>query len=131
MPNPKTVEAAKRLGIEDYLQPDHVTTNQAYRELAQAVKSVPGSSARAAEIEGLTRVGERADRLITEMGGMTDLSRLNESVKDRIRGTVDQLSEEAEKAYKRIEGQIPRQTRGPANSILEFINQRAKDLDGG
>jgi hypothetical protein len=45
-PDPKVVAAAKRLGIDEFLQPDHVTTNQVYRELAQAVKSIPGSQAR-------------------------------------------------------------------------------------
>jgi hypothetical protein len=130
MPNPKTVDAAKRLGIEDYLQPDHVTTNQAFREFAQAVKSIPGSQARAAEIDGLVKVGERADRLIVEMGGHTDLSRLSENVKGRISGTVDQLAEEADKAYKNIETKIPKQTRGEANNVLDFINQRAQDMDG-
>ena len=51
--DPKVLQAAQRLGIDEYLQPDHLTTSQAYRELAQAAKSIPGSQTRAAEIEGL------------------------------------------------------------------------------
>jgi predicted glycosyltransferase len=66
--------AADRLGITQYLQPDHLTANQAYRELAQTVKSVPGSQARAQEIEGLNEVGNRAASLIDELSGSFDLS---------------------------------------------------------
>ena len=61
-PDPKVLEAARRLKIEGYLQPDHLTSNQAYRELAQAVKSIPGSQARAAELTGLETVGKQASR---------------------------------------------------------------------
>ncbi len=129
-PNPKTLQAAKRLGIEDYLQPDHVTTNQAFRELSQAVKSVPGSSTRAAEIIGLNQIGERAERLIVEMGGRNDLSRMSDSVRSRIDGTITQLSKAADDAYSAIDTKIPKQTRGPADSILDFVKQRAEDLDG-
>jgi predicted glycosyltransferase len=63
----KTMAAADRLGITQYLQPDHITTSQAYRELAQAVKSVPGSEARSLEIQGLNEVGNRAATLVDEL----------------------------------------------------------------
>jgi hypothetical protein len=130
VPNPKTVEAAKRLGIEEYLQPDHVTTNQAYRELTQAVKSIPGSAARSQEITGLRQVGARADKLISELGGTTDLSRMSDHVRSGISATTEQLTKVSDDAYARLRSQIPAQTRGPADIVLEFINQRAKDLDG-
>ena len=92
-PDAKTVAAAKRLGIEDYLQPDHVTTNQAYRELAQAVKSVPGSEARAAEMAGLEQVGDRASRLVDEIGGTSDVSALDASVKNRMQARQAELGQ--------------------------------------
>ncbi len=98
-PNVKTLDAAKRLGIEDYLQPDHVTTNQAYRELAQAVKSIPGSQARSAEMAGLEKVGERASKLIDEIGGTSDVSALDASVRGRMQATQAELEQKAEQLY--------------------------------
>jgi len=59
-PDPKVVESATRLGILEYLQPDHLTTNQAYRELAQAIKSQPGSQTRATEIQASSRKSRRS-----------------------------------------------------------------------
>ena len=129
-PDPKVLEAARRLGIDEYLQPDHLTANQAYRELAHAVKSVPGSQTRAAEIQGLEQVGQRADRLISEIGGTTDLSKLNQAVRSQLDQTVTNLSNQADDAYKALRKQIPSQTRGEATNVLEFVQRRADDLDG-
>jgi hypothetical protein len=129
-PDPKVIEAAQRLGIDEYLQPDHLTANQAYRELAQAVKSIPGSQTRAAEIQGLNLVGQRADNLITEIGGTTDLSKLNQAVRTELDQTVTNLTKQADKAYKDLRTQVPAQTRGPADNVLGFINTRISDLDG-
>jgi hypothetical protein len=129
-PDPKTLEAAKRLGIEDYLDVDHLTTNQAAKELIQAVKSFPGSQARASEIAGLNEVGRKADELIAKIGGTTDLSQLNQSVKNQLSDTVKTLDISADKAYTDLRTAIPLKTRGEANEVLTFINQRGRDLDG-
>ena len=129
-PDPKVLEAARRLKIEGYLQPDHLTSNQAYRELAQAVKSIPGSQARAAELTGLEAVGKQADDLITQIGGMTDLSRMNQAVRTNLSQTVANLERKANTAYDDLRQSIPAQTRGPADNVLAFVEQRALDLDG-
>ncbi len=129
-PDQKVLEAARRLGIDEYLQPDHLTSNQAYRELAQAVKSIPGSQTRAAEIQGLNQVGQRADRLISEIGGTTDLSKLNQAVRGQLDSTVTSLSKQADDAYKALRTQVPSQTRGEATNVLNFVERRAADLDG-
>lgn len=129
-PDAKTVESARRLGIEEYLQPDHVTTNQAYRELAQAVKSIPGSTTRQAELQGLEQVAKRADDVIAEVGGTTDVSTLDAAVKSRLQATQAELEQRANKLYGEIRDGVPAKTGAPARNVLEFIDQRAKDLGG-
>ena len=129
-PDPKTLEAAKRLGIDQYLQPDHVSTNQAYRELAQAVKSVPGSTTRSAEMEGLQAVGKRADDLINEIGGTTDVSQLSQNIKSQLTATQVDLEKQANQLYKQLRENIPPKSEAPAPSVLSFINQRADELGG-
>lgn len=129
-PDPRVLEAARRLGIDEYLQPDHLTSNQAYRELAQAVKSIPGSQTRAAEIKGLEQVGLRADKLISEIGGTTDLSRLNQAVRTQLDQTVTNLENQADEAFEALRVQVPAQTRGTTDNVLEFIEQRAQNLGG-
>lgn len=129
-PDPAVVAAARRLGIEEHLQPDHVTTNQAFRELSQAIKSTPTSQARAVELAGLEKVGQRAADLIEEIGGTRDLSALTNSVRSRMRATQAQLESQADSLYGQIRTNIPARAEAQAPSVLAFIEQRAKDLGG-
>jgi hypothetical protein len=129
-PDAKVVEAAKRLGIEDYLQPDHVTTNQTYRELAQAVKSIPGSEGRAAELEGLQKIGQRANDLIDELGGTHDVSTLSTDVKARLQATHDEIKSQADKLYDEVRANVPAKSDAPADNVLSMINARADELGG-
>lgn len=129
-PDAETLEAAKRLGIADNLQPDHITTNQAYRELAQAVKSVPGSTARAAELEGLEAVAKRADDLVTQMGAADDVADLGVRLRGTMQATVTELEGTADNLYAKVRQLVPPATPVTANKVLAVIKQRADDLGG-
>lgn len=129
-PDQETIAAAKRLGIDDNLQADHVTTNQSFRELSQAVKSVPGSMARAQEIEGLQAIGKRADDLVTELGGTKDLSTLSDNIKTQMLKTGDDLEKTANDLYAQIRKEIPANTRASIPDTLAFIENRATTLGG-
>lgn len=129
-PDPEMLEAYKTLGIADNYQADHVTTNQVFRELSQAIKSKPGSEARAQELEIFQKHAQRADELVTELGGTKDLSTLSENVKNRMLSTVDDLEGQANKLYAEIRANIPNDTPVTAPSTLEFIQERAKSLGG-
>lgn len=129
-PNQKTVEAAKRLGIDEYLQPEHVTTNQAYRELAEAVKSIPGSVGRQESMKGLEQVAKRADDLINELGGTKDLSQVSGGLKERMLTTVKELDAKAEDAYDALRVAIPAKTEAAAPNVLDFIKSHADEIGG-
>lgn len=129
-PDASTIKAAERLGISEYLQPDHVTTNQSYRELAQAIKSIPGSEARSVELQGLAQVAKRADDLITEIGGSHDLAQVSQGIKQRLQATQQQLEQQANKLYGQLRDMIPAKAEAPASNVLKFIEQRAEDLGG-
>jgi hypothetical protein len=129
-PDAETVAAAKRLGIEDYLQPDHVTTNQAYRQIAQLVKSQTGSEAAVAQRAGLEKVAERANALIEDIGGTSDISSVSAGVRERMATTQKELLDKADQLYADVRSAIPATSEAPANSVLDFIEQRAKDLGG-
>lgn len=130
-PDPKLIEAAKRLGIDQYLQPDHVTTNQVYRELAQAVKSVPGSQARAAEIDAFRAIGDRADKLVADIGGTKDMSTLSATVQKRMQSDVDDLATKTEDLFTNtINKAIPVRAEVNPQSILNYLITRGEDLGG-
>lgn len=127
-PDAATVKAMDELGFQ--YQPDHVTTNQAYRELAQAVKSVPGSQTRAAELEILQHNAQKADELITTLGGSRDLSTLNADVKTKLGQIHADLKKGAKEIYDEIEKKIPPTTPAQMTNTLETIYARAEKLGG-
>jgi hypothetical protein len=129
-PDAETVAAAQRLGIADNLQPDHVTTSQAYRELAQAVKSIPGSEARAAELQGLEAVAKRADDLVTQIGGADDVADLGVRLRGTMQATQKELEDKADDLYSQVRQKIPAATPVKADNVLAVIRQRAKELGG-
>lgn len=130
MPDPKVVAAAKRLGIENHLQADHVSTNQAFIELSQAVKSIPGSSARAAELKGLEQAGNAAVRTIENIGGTTDVSTLNHVVRSNMRTARAQLEDQANRLYAQVREAIPAQTPAPVSATIGFLKEEAANVGG-
>lgn len=130
MPDAETVAAADRLGITEHLQPDHVTTNQSYRQLAQLVKSQTGSEAAVLQRAGLEKVAERANGLIDEIGGTADVSTLSSTVRARMEGTQKELEAIADDLYGQVRAQVPANTPAPADNVLEFIGKRADELGG-
>lgn len=130
MPDPRVVEAAKRLGIEEHLQPDHVSTNQSYRELSQAIKSFPGSELRAQELAGLERVAQRADALIEEAGGTKDMSTLSERVKADMQRVQKELEDKADAMYGDLRAKVDPTMAVEAPGVLDFISRRSKELGG-
>ena len=129
-PDQATLKAAKRLGIEDYLQPDHVTTNQVFREFSQAIKSEVGSDGRALEGSGLIAIGERADSLITDLGGAHDLSTLEARVKGRMVDMQERLEKRSKGLYDRLSKKLDPRREVRAPHLVEFLRERAGDLGG-
>lgn len=128
--DPETLAAAQRLGIADNLQPDHLTSNQAYRELAQAIKSTPGSLARADEMEGLQQVAQRGQQIVSDAGGTQDLSELSSQVKGEMMNTQQQLDQKAEGLYADLRSSVPPKMGVAPDNVLGFITQRADELGG-
>lgn len=129
MPDEEKIQAARRLGIEEYLQPDHVTTNQVYRELAQAVKSYPGSIARAEELKGLEKVTQAADEIINKLAA-GDASSISDAAKKQLQAAHDASFKEAGKLYDELRQAIPATTRVQADNVLNTIKARADELGG-
>jgi len=129
-PDEQVLAAARRLGIEEFLQPDHLTASQVFREVAQAAKSVPGSRVAAAETKGLQEVGERAVNLIDELGGNPDLSSISAQVRQRIQTTLDDLGAIEDTTWTQLRNGItPSRTTNP-QSIMGYLEQRIVEVGG-
>lgn len=129
-PDKEVVGAAKRLRIDQYLDPDQMSTNQAFIELSQALKSIPSSTYRASERENLKKIGEKANAIVKEVGATDDLSLLNDKIKNNISDTIDALTKESNEIYNFLNANIKKNDRFRPSSVLGFISERAKDLGG-
>jgi hypothetical protein len=129
-PDEKVLAAAQRLGIEDFLQPDHYTTDQGFRELAQIAKSVKPSAVGAAETAGLQKVGQRALDLIEELGGTTDLSRINQQVRQTMRTTLDELDPAETIQWNNLRKNVGEANRFNPSKILAHLEERIQKVGG-
>lgn len=129
-PDKKMIAAAERLGIAEHLQPDHVTTNQVYREVSQAIKSIPGSEARAAELKGFEQITKKADDIIENLGGTRDLSSLDYSVKNEINSTIKNLESSSSALYNKVTKSVPPKTPAPATGTVDFLKNKADEMLG-
>ena len=107
MPSPETVAAAKKLGIEQHLQPDHVTTNETFRQINGIIKSSnPVGESALAESAGLKAVAARATKLIEDIGGKNDLSELHGNVRGVVEGLQTKMKGQADTLWSSLRDQI-------------------------
>lgn len=126
----QAVQSYEALGMTPYLQADHVSTNQSFRELSQLVKSRPGSVGHARDLAAVSELAKRADETIAKLGGARDISHISDEVKTQLRTTQQQLEQKADDLYGRLRQAIPSKAEAPADSVLSFIRGRADELGG-
>lgn len=130
-PDPRVIKSAERLGVQDYLQPDHMTTNEAYRQVVSVIKSSnPGSAVSLAERAGLEQVAQRASKLIDEIGGSSDLSALDASVKARVQDSALAMEKQAAGLYDAVRRKISPNIEVTAPETTTFLAKQAEELGG-
>lgn len=130
-PDPLIVKSAERLGVQDYLQPDHMTTNEAYRQVVSAIKSSnPGSAVSLAERGGLEQVAQRASKLIDDIGGSSDLSALDSNVKLRIQDSAAAMEKQASALYDAVRRKVSPDIEVSAPETTGFLTKQADELGG-
>ncbi len=119
--DPEVSAAAERLKIKDYLQDDHLTSNQQFRELSQAIKSVPTSELRQMEIDGLVNAAKRVDNILLEMGAKDDWSALSSDVKRALDKEQSMLLKQADDLYQQLEDAIDPRSRVATDNINSYL----------
>lgn len=128
MPDQEIIDAAKELGVE--VNPSAYSTNRAYIDMEQALKSRPGSKLATMEEKSIVQLGEKADNLIKDLGGTTDKSLLDANVKSDITNTLNDLETKASTAYNAVENAIPRQTKVNIKASRVYMENTLKELNG-
>jgi hypothetical protein len=128
---PATVDSARDLGMLDNLQPDHLATDLQMIKLNQLLKSDPSNPMAAQEAQGLTRAGQRAIDLFSEMGAAPDISALSQKVNDFLSSQYAAVKRTASDIYDRqIPALVSRTEQVAPTATLSNINDELAGLGG-
>lgn len=127
-PDMQILKDAEALGID--LNPSHYSTNRAYIDLEQSLKSRPGSLLQTNEERAIINLGNRADEMIDSFGGSTDKSLLDATVMGDFNSTIAGLNRTSDSLYEKVSQAIPRATRVIPQQTQSYIKQQIDDLGG-
>lgn len=128
--NPVQLEAAKKLGVEDYIQPDHISTDELFIATSQLGKSQPASPLQIAERQGLRKVGEKATKILEDFGATKNLGGLSDDIKNLMDKDVSRLKAKGEKLYSKIAEKIPEGTTVNPTRTIEDLENKARKMGG-
>ena len=128
-PNPAIQKAATDLGLKN-LPAEFLSANPQYQGMAQVVKSVPGSARGIVQNEAIQKIANRADKLITDLGGKTDWSQLDQGVKSNMLGTKKELEDQADQLYSLLGENYNTGTPTPASNAVKAVREQLEKLGG-
>ncbi len=127
-PDVQIMKDAEDLNV--VVSPSAYSTNRAYIEIEQGLKSRPGSKLSTIEEKAIVDIGNRADELISDLGGVTDKSLLDLDVRGDFLNTIEKLEQKASTAYNAVSDVIPSQTRLKATAVTKYLDDALTDLGG-
>lgn len=125
----KLMKTARDLGMEDQLTPAAYARDTNFRSTIQQLVSRKGSNLETQQLNGIARLGEKADELIDGMTSM-NAQTIDQAFASRTRAIIDGLGDEAEKAYNAVSAKIPRNAEVRPDSTVDYLNAKADELGG-
>ena len=127
-PDMQILQDAEALGIS--LNPSHYSTNRAYIDMEQALKSRPGSLLNSVEERAIIDLGNKADDLIDSLAGSSDKSLLDMQLFDNFNETITGLESQSNALYQKVGEAIPRATRITPNTTKSYLETQIADFGG-
>lgn len=129
-PDETILQAAERLGMREQLIPSQYSRSQAYREIEQALASIPGSRLNEQQKQAATTLAAKADDFIQQFGGTLDKSGFSDEFKDGVMGTIDGLAKQSDELYENLRTNIPQATAVNPKNTLEYLAEQAGEMGG-
>lgn len=128
--NRETLEAAKRLGIDEDLTPGQIGGSEAYREIEGSISAIPGTQLSAQRNEAIKKTAQTADDFIAEFGGSFDKAALSDEVRDGALRNIDNLKRSEKELYDQVGKAIEKRAKVDTSELAKFISKEAGDLGG-
>jgi hypothetical protein len=127
-PDRAVLDAAGRLKID--LNPSHYSTNATYIELEQGLKSRPMSRLKEVEVQAITRIGEEAEKLVSDLGGSVDRTVFSAKLASDIDGSINNLKAQEGKLFDSVRDGIPRNTTVEAPNAKAYLEGEIEAYGG-
>lgn len=128
--DPNFIKAADELNIDVEPLASFASKNPQFRSIEQALAAIPGSQIDAQGKAFVGAVSQKADDLIQRYGGTLDKAGLSQRFRQESLRTVDQLFEQADGLYNKLDEVIPKQTDVTAPNTLGFIDKISRESGG-
>ena len=130
--DPAVRKAASDLGLNVDEIPDYLLSkNPQFQSVAASVASVPQSVLKLETDQALQNLKTRADGIIEQLGGTTDLSQLSSKVESTTKSMRDELRSKVDKIYNEdLKALIPEKTPTKADNAIAFAKDRLDKFNG-
>lgn len=126
--DPAAIEAAQRLGME--IPADVLSNNNLITAAAGHTRAQVGSGAYAAWKDSVRGVMDKANEAMASLGGSADLAGVSEAISTSVKGSLDDLGEEARKLYTAVNNSVPAPTPAGTGATVGVLNNIVADLGG-
>lgn len=129
-PRADVQDAANRIGLGDDLLPSHLSGNEQYQAVEQALKSRPGSVLKVQEDQAISKLANRAGDLMDEAAQADSSLALSTRFNNEFDQRMSALETRSNQLYKRVDNAMPPATEVQADNAVSLLDKTASDLGG-
>lgn len=130
-PDQNVIDAMRRLDINpDDMLEAYTSGNDAFKAVQIGLASQDESALAAVRRDSLSRISERAAKIIDDAGAAPDRLAMDDAFKSRFNTTREALKAQEEQLYKPVQDAIPARQTVDAESTRAYLDNLADDLGG-
>lgn len=130
-PDQNVIDAMRRLDINpDDMLEAYTSGNDAFKAVQIGLASQDESALAAVRRDSLSRISERAAKIIDDAGAAPDRLAMDDEFKSRFNTTREALKAQEEQLYKPVQDAIPARQTVDAESTRAYLDNLADDLGG-
>lgn len=128
--DPEFYRAADELNLDTEPLASYASQNPQYRGVEQGLAAIPESALNAQGKAFVANLSQKADNLIEQYGGTTDKGALSDEFRADSLATVEDLANQADALYDKLDMAIAKNTRVEAPSTISMLDEVADDFGG-
>lgn len=128
--DPEFYRAADELNLDTEPLASYASQNPQYRGVEQGLAAIPESALNAQGKAFVANLSQKADNLIEQYGGTTDKGALSDEFRADSLATVEDLANQADALYDKLDMAIPKNTRVSADNSIRLLDDVIEEYGG-